>query len=129
MYVYICKPMYTYTYVHIPTNTYIYIHIHQDTCIYCFSYLDFLTPTLLLYIHIHTYTYIYIHILQYTYIIHTFTYIYIHILTRAWRKLTDDVTIMVCKLEHMYGDSPKHACPQGCMLPVLHQHLGHDLAC
>ena len=54
---------------------------------------------MLLYIHIHTYTYIYIHILQYT-------YIYIHILTRAWRKLTDDaVTIMICKLEHMYGDT------------------------
>ena len=119
--IYICKPMYTYTYVHIPTNTYIYIHIHQYTRIYCFSYLDFLTPTLLLYIHIHTYTYIYIHILQYTYIIHTFTYIYIHILTRAWRKLTDDVTIMICKLEHMYGDTctiPRsmHARKDACSL-------------
>ena len=119
--IYICKPMYTYTYVHIPTNTYIYIHIHQYTRIYCFSYLDFLTPTLLLYIHKHTYTYIYIHILQYTYIIHAFTYIYIHILTRAWRKLTDDVTIMICKLEHMYGDTctiPRsmHARKDACSL-------------
>ena len=124
MYVYICKPMYTYTYVHIPTNTYIYIHIHQYTCIYCFSYLDVLTSTLLLYIHIHTYstyTYIYIHILQYTYTIQTFTYIYIHVLTRAWRKLTDDVNIMICKLEQMYGDTctiPRsmHARKDACSL-------------